>query len=204
MTFTAGEVVGLRYRYPWGDVQGLLPMWTITDDGSTYVGFTPGGAEIMYWALDDGVDPRTLALAERFNRRQSTAKRIWYGEGVVRVIPRDETFQVLHFNDDGKFRGWYVNLESHKVERGGFLDTTDFHLDLWIHPDRRPEWKDEDEADAAVAAGMLSADEVRLARSTGERIIGQLENWPDPIGDWRDYRPPADWGPLPLPTGWDA
>jgi hypothetical protein len=179
-------------------------MWTIADDGSTYVGFTPGGAEIMYWALDDGIDPRTVPLAERFTRRQTTAQRVWHGEGVVRVIPREDTYQVLHFTDHGEFRGWYVNLEAAKTETGQFLDTVDFHLDLWIAPDGSPSWKDEDEAAAALAAGSMSLAEFELARTTGERIIGRLRDWPAMIGDWRAFKPPASWGPLSLPADWQG
>lgn len=204
MSFAPGDPVGLRYRFADGAVQGLLPMWTITDDGSTYVGFTPGGAQIMYWALDDGIDPRTVPLEERFIRRQTSAERVWHGDGVVRVIPRDDTFQVLHFVADGAFRGWYVNLEAAKTEVANFLDTTDFHLDLWITPDRTPRWKDEDEALAALEAGLLTAEELATARATGERIITHLDGWPAMIGDWRDFSPPADWGPLPLPNGWNS
>jgi hypothetical protein len=179
-------------------------MWTITDDGSTYVGYTPAGAQIMYGALDEGVDPRTVPLEERFTRRRTAAERTWHGEGVVRVIPRDDTFQVLHFVAAGRFRGWYVNLEAAKTEVGHFLDTIDFHLDLWIDPDRTPSWKDEDEAAAALEAGLLTPEELAIARSTGERIIAQLDDWPAMIGDWREFVPPTEWGPLPLPPGWDV
>jgi hypothetical protein len=202
VTFAPGDTVGLRYRFSTGGIQGVLPMWTIEDDGSTYVGFTPGGAEIMYWALDDGIDPRAVPLEERFTRRQTSARRAWHGQGVVRVIPRDESFQVLHFADSGGFRGWYVNLEAVKTEVGRFLDTVDFHLDLWIAPDGTPSWKDEDEAAAALAAGAMTPAELELARRTGERIIGRLADWPAMIGDWRGFEPPPDWGPLPLPAGW--
>jgi hypothetical protein len=202
MAHASGDVVGLRYRYPWGAIQGVLPMWTITDDGQTYVGFTPAGAEIMYWTVDDDTDPRTVPLQERFTRRQTTSRRVWHGDGVVRVIPRSETFQVLHFTDGGNFRGWYVNLETVKTEVDGFLDTTDFHLDLWIAPDLTPSWKDEDEAAAALAVGAMTQEELDLARSTGERVIAHLDDWPAMIGDWRGFEPPAEWGPLPLPSGW--
>jgi Protein of unknown function (DUF402) len=204
VAFEHGDVVNLRYRFEDGRVLGLLPMWTISDDGSTYVGYTPSGADVMYWALDDGVDPRTVSLDERFTRFQTSAQRTWFGEGVVRVIPRQEAYQVLHFTEKGSFRGWYINLETVKTEHGPYLDTIDLHLDLWIAPDLTPTWKDEDEAEAALAAGVLSEEHLELARETGQRVIDQLGSWPDPIGDWREFHPPPGWGPLPLPPDWDS
>jgi hypothetical protein len=199
-----GDVVNLRYRFEDGRVLGLLPMWTITDDGSTYVGYTPSGADVMYWALDDGIDPRAVPLEERFTRHQTTAQRTWFGEGVLRVIPRNEPYQVLHFTENGAFRGWYLNLETVKTEVDNYLDTIDLHLDVWIAPDLTPTWKDEDEAEAAHAAGVLSDEYFALARETGQRVIDRLDSWPDPIGDWRDFQPPPEWGPLPLPPDWDC
>ena len=204
MAYEPGTVVYLRYRFEDGRVLGLLPMWTVTDDGATYVGYTPSGAEVMYWALDDGIDPRTVPLEERFTRFQTSAQRTWFGDGVLRVIPRDEAYQVLHFTENGHFRGWYVNLETAKSEVGDYLDTIDLHLDLWIAPDLTATWKDEDEAAAARAAGVMTREQLALARETGQRVIDQLDSWPDPIGDWREFSPPAAWGPLPLPADWDA
>jgi hypothetical protein len=105
-----GRDVSLRYLYRDGSVQAVLPMRTVADDGETFVGYTPAGTEIMYWALEDGTDPRTVPLAERFGRPLTTAPRVWEGNGVLRVIPRGENFQVVHFWDEhgivDRLEGW--------------------------------------------------------------------------------------------------
>jgi hypothetical protein len=194
----------LRYRYQDGTVQGVHPMRVVSDDATTLVGYTPAGTSIMYWATHEGKDPRTVPLQQRFHQPLTTAPRIWQGHGVLRVIPRHEAFQVVHFWDEHGFRGWYVNLESPKTDCGDFLDAIDWHLDLWIGADRVARWKDIDEAEAALAAGHLTRQELDLAWSTGNRIIDNIGDWPGPIGDWTTFALPAHWSALPLPAGWDA
>jgi len=145
----------LRYRYRDGTLQAALPMRVVQDD-DTLVSWLSSGTQIMYWALPNGDDPRSVPLLDRFNQVLSTGPREWQGNGVLRVMPRHEPFQVLHFwDDDGAFAGWYVNFEAPRRRRGDRVDSVDWHLDLWIDPDGTPTWKDEDEADAAIAAGHL-------------------------------------------------
>lgn len=199
-----GEVVSLRYLYRDGSVQAVLPMCTVTDDGETFVGYTPAGTQIMYWALEDGTDPRQVPLDERFRATLTTAPRTWEGNGVLRVIPRGENFQVVHFWDDAGFAGWYLNLESTKTDGDGFIDAVDWHLDLWIDPHRRPTWKDVDEAEMAVAAGHLTQKQLDRAWTTARGVVDQLADWPASIGDWSGYVPPENWRALPLPDGWDV
>ena len=199
-----GRVVSLRYFYQDGSVQAVLPMRTISDDGMTFVGYMPAGTQIMYWSLEDGTDPRAVPLAERFLRPLTTAPRVWEGNGVLRVIPRRENFQVIHFWDDRGFAGWYINLESIKTDSDGFIDAVDWHLDLWIDPQRRPEWKDVEEAEMALTAGHLTRQHLDRAWSTAHAVVDQLAHWPTPIGDWSAYTPPSDWRALPLPERWNV
>lgn len=122
---------------------------------------------------------------------------------MLRVMPPDVPYQVVHFwRPDGAFAGWYVNFERPRVRHGACIDSVDWHLDLWIGADRKPVWKDEDEADAAVDAGRLRAEDLHTARKAGEAIIDELGTWPAPIGDWRSFRPEPTWRTPRLPTTW--
>ena len=102
-----------------------------------------------------------------------------------------------------RFRGWYVNLEQPFVRRNGAVDTSDWILDLWVHPDGTWSWKDEHEVPVAVAAGTISADEAAAARAEGERVIELVERWASPFSDgWEHWRPEPSW-PVPvLPARW--
>lgn len=117
----------------------------------------------------------------------------WFGEGVL-MLRRPETRHALWlFWDPGwAFRGWYVNLESWwRTEQG--VDAQDHHLDIWVYPDGRWEWKDEDDLAEAVEIGIHTAEEAAAIRAEGERVIAE---WPFPTG-WEEWRPDPAW---PLPT----
>lgn len=193
----------LRYRYADGQLQAALPMHVVQDGPKLVVAWLAPGTQIMYWALPDGRDPRVLPVSERFTTALSTAERTWQGHGVLRVIPIAEPYQVIHFwNHDGTFAGWYVNLEAPKIRSGARLDTVDWHLDLWISAEGTPTWKDEDEAQAAVAAGHFRQQDLDRAWSTGQAIVDRLGDWPSVIGDWRAFTAPAEWTALKLPGDW--
>ena len=79
--------------------------------------------------------------------------------------------------------------------------TRDLTLDLWI--EGADVWlKDEDELEAVIEGGRLSAEQGDVIRAIGERAayeLGHLRSWPLDE-DWESYRPPAEWDePLALP-----
>lgn len=197
------EEVLLRYRYPDGTMQAAIPMRVVSDD-ATLVAWLPPGSSIMYWALPSGGDPRSVPANERFRHPLTTAPRTWHGNGVLRVIPNSEPFQVLHFwDDDGSFAGWYVNFEAPRSRTGNRVDSVDWYLGLWLDPDGTPTWKDEEEAEMAVASAYLDQADLDTARTAGAAILKDLDGWLRMIGDWREYVPPPEWSsPLALPDDW--
>lgn len=198
-----GEELLLRYRYPDGRIQAALPLRAVEDDAVRTVAWLSPGTEISYWALQNGRDPRELPLEERFRHPMITTPRTWQGSGVLRVMPVGAEYQVLHSWDEGRFAGWYVNLERARVRRGHCFDSVDQHLDLVISPDGSTAWKDVDEAQAAVTAGHLPKVDLAAARVTGEAIIADIDGWLEAVGDWREWLPPAGFdSPLMLPAGW--
>ena len=195
----------LRYRYPDGRLQAALPMHVVEKRSDAVVGWLPVGSEISYWANPDGTDPRTVALESRFQQHLGTARRRWEGGGILRVIPLEQSWQVLHFWDTAtrEFLGWYVNLESPKHLNGKNIDAIDWHLDLLISPTLVVTWKDEEEAAAAAGTSYLRHEDLAAARATGEAIAANPEALIDMIGDRRHFVPPVTWGPLDLPERWD-
>jgi hypothetical protein len=57
-------------------------------------------------------------------------------------------------------------------------------------PGPRPYVKD---AEAALAAGHVTSEELDEARRQGDEIIRGVAHWPSPTGDWRSFIPPAHW-----------
>lgn len=134
----------------------------------------------------------------------------WIGDGPAFDASWDRT-NVLRFEREGcrhtveifwdldwNHLGWYVNLQAPLRVRGDRLDTTDHALDVWVEPDGAWRWKDETHLSQAVALGVLDEAEAALVRVEGKRVV---EAAPWPTG-WEDWRPPSDWGPLPLPEEW--
>jgi hypothetical protein len=74
--------------------------------------------------------------------------------------------------------------------------------DLWIDRDRQAQWKDEDEACAALLAGHVTAEDLTVAHETGEATIGAFDDFLRAIGDWRSFRPPLQWVAPQLPRDW--
>ena len=180
-------------------------MRVVERDAETLVAWLSAGTEISYWAAADGSDPRSLPLDERFRQQLGTAVRRWEGNGVLRVIPVEECWQVIHFWDSaGAFVCWYVNIESRKHVAEHAVESVDWHLGLLISPDLGVTWKDVDEAAAALGTPYLRDHDFETARRVGDSIAANPSALIDAIGDWREYRAPDAWGPLELPEGWDA
>jgi predicted RNA-binding protein associated with RNAse of E/G family len=98
-----------------------------------------------------------------------------------------------------------LTQDTPRSRSGNKIDTIDWHLDLIVEPDMTSRWKDEDEAEAALAAGHLTQAELTTARATGDAILCDLSGWLELIGDWRTFLPPQAWeAPLDLPDDWNS
>ena len=102
----------------------------------------------------------------------------------------------LFWTDAWELEHWYVNLEQPLRRSPVGFDTFDEKLDLIVRTDGSYRWKDEDELEAAAAAGLLDAAAVRAEAA---RV---LEEWPFPTG-WEAWRPDPSWPVPQLPDGWE-
>ncbi|MCC7138917.1 MAG: DUF402 domain-containing protein [Planctomycetes bacterium] len=116
------------------------------------------------------------------------------------VNPAEAHSLELFWDESWTFLGWYVNLQSVLRRSPLGWDMTDWALDIWVEPDGTWQWKDEEDFAAAQCLGVLDATEAAAVRAEGERVIA-AHPWPT---GWEAWRPPADWGPLALPTGWNT
>ena len=106
---------------------------------------------------------------------------------------------------DWHFGGWYVNLQDPIRRTTLGFDYMDHMLDIVIDPDLSWRWKDEEEIEEGVAAGLVTRDWADDVRREGERVIHQLEARQPPFCDgWERWEPDPAW-PIPeLPMGWDT
>jgi hypothetical protein len=195
-----GDEMLLSHVYDDGSPMADFPMRVVEDSSGRLVAWLAAESEIRYWATADGSDPRTVPLDRRFRSKMTTARRTWEGPGVLRVIFADTIYQVIHFwTPKGKFAGWYVNFEAPSRRQGNQILTFDWQLDLWITPEGTSQWKDEDEAAAAIDAGMLTREELAASFAAGHEILDDFGAFLDRVGDWRGWSPPPSWTAMRLP-----
>jgi hypothetical protein len=81
----------------------------------------------------------------------------------------------------------------------------DLALDVIINSAGQWHWKDEDELDSFVAAGVFDKPLAQRLRAEGLRVAGRAEGNEPPFSEpWPEWRPDPSW-PMPeLPDGWDT
>ena len=145
-----------------------------------------------------GRDPDGRYL-ERWISDDEPCEHPWRNTHVVELIrPRDAHALLLFWDENWRFRGWYVNLQAPLRWTALGYDTTDWALDVWIEPDGTWAWKDEADFAEAQRLGVFGPGDADAVRAEGERVIA-ARPWPT---GWEAWRPDPAW-PLPdLPPGW--
>jgi hypothetical protein len=198
--WSRGDVVVGRYRSGDGRFRGGLPLTVVDDGDDRLVAYLAAGTLVAKPVLADGRDLRDVPLDERWSHPRATSIRPWRGGDLVLLFPRGRTHSLWLFREQGRLLGWYVNLEERHRRGERTIDTRDEILDVWVPADTgEPQWKDEDEFEAAARHGRLTPEQARAIRAEGERVIAER---PWPTG-WEDFRPDPSWPAAELPSGWD-
>jgi uncharacterized protein len=194
-----GDVVALREIVD-GRVWSARPAIIVCDAPELRITFTPADVAIPRAVGPDGEELRiprgawTLAPAPgRWN--------------VLGFAWPDERAAVLAMWDpEWNFRLWYVNVEDPLRTTPVGFDTSELVLDLVVEPDLRAwRWKDEEELDEAVRAGVFTREDATAFRRAAERGRRRvMEREPPFDADWTRWRPDPAWPVVPvLPDGWD-
>ncbi len=208
MTWSPGEIVVYRHLSIHGAYQSGLPLSILHDGPVVVVGTLPHDTLICRPAAADGRNLREVPLAERWSvprvpKLSPFTLRGDSGPGgrLVIVFPRGRAHSIWIFRGAERVIGWYVNLEDPQIFVGRTISTRDHVLDLWVPGETGiAAWKDEDELEAAVAAGTRTQDQADAYRAEGERVLWER---PWPTG-WEEAAPDPAW-PLPeLFDGWDV
>jgi hypothetical protein len=196
----SGDAVVYRHRSRDGRYLFGKPVRILDATPERVVAFLAGGTEIACAVLPDGSEVRSLPLAERWSRPRVPGRRLWRDDGVVLVFTPGRAHSIWFFRGPGS-PGWYINLEDPPTFEERTISTRDHVLDIWVPLDTGiPQWKDEDELEAAVAAGRITPAEAAASRAEGERVIRER---PWPTG-WEDFEPDPSWPTPTLFPGWDV
>lgn len=96
---------------------------------------------------------------------------------------------VGRFHDEhGRFTGYYANVITPvRVLADSAWETTDLYLDVWVGADGAIRLLDEDELEAAFAAGQLEDGLYSAARAEAARLLGEARRgvWPpEVVREW--------------------
>jgi hypothetical protein len=138
---------------------------------------------------------------QAFERKGLTAgwRRRRRASGVDPVLP-DGT--------PGRFRGWFVNLQSSPVFRTYGFDVVDHTLDIVVRPDLSWYWKDEDELQTALDVAAITPDQAAEIRCAGDEVVKLIESRSMPFDDrwtrWHRSEHPG-WDAIEyFPDGWQT
>ena len=206
-----GDLVRWRFRRLDFDAVGgevVQPMRVVRDDPRGMVLWLAGGtatADLRVRGFED-LNPHEVDHAVRFVPVDRAPGRVpilrrWHGRGVLRIVPAGMPFSVWVFRTaEGRFRGWYVNLE-HRHRRLGIADlfTSDHILDLVIDPDGTVRRKDDDELASAVRYGMWTEEIAQVVEEHARLALAEFAagHWAF-SEEWTRWDPDPAW-PVPGP-----
>src|SRR3954452_19846080 len=172
---------------------------TVVDDTPERVGlYLRAGAPIRWL---EGELPLWMDTADR-------AKLVnrWERTNVLILITPGEAHAtwVMWSAETGAFLCWVVNMQS-PVERSRFgWDTWDHELEVYVLPDLRWAWRDEDKFGRLVELGPFTKPQGAAIRAEAESVIDDIEARRRPFSDpWPTWRPDPSWPTPVLPDDWD-
>ena len=130
---------------------------------------------------------------------------IWRND-MVRIMYPGDAHAYLAFWEAGRFRMWYVNIESAYERTPIGVDFTDHILDVVVRSDLSSwEWKDENELAGAVALGLVTEAQADSFYAEGRRAIERLEAMQSPFADgWEKWRPDPQWQIPTMSPQWQS
>jgi hypothetical protein len=204
--FASGRSVVWRSR-PSGEVGYVFGCRVLLDEPEVVALVQSTGSPIMRRIAERGgpngrsLIPGTWDGSRRLSR--------WERPPAVRLHPVGRGYAVIRtwLAHEGRFDGWYVNLEQPWPRTPVGFDTRDDVLDVTVSDDLS-EWqlKDADELEFAVEVGVVTAIEAESIRAAAESAIDDIARraWPFNDAAWWDALPSSTLRPAKLPDAWDA
>jgi hypothetical protein len=121
-------------------------------------------------------------------------------------VPSERHSVFVIWDEEWRFRLWYINLEEPTVRTEQGFDYMDQTLDIVVSPDLSGwRWKDEDELKEAIDGGVYPASIDVELRSEGQKAAKRLLDRQPPLDQpWEDWRPDPAWRLPERPDAWDA
>ena len=208
MSLSPGETVVVQEV--WHDrVWAARPMTVVHDEESFVALWFPKGAR---WKRPTAppsrlaARPRAVRLARCLTLGDWMFENAEWDVSTLTLMRAGDWHAVwVSWLEDGSHCGWYVNLQKPYLRTAKGFETMDLVLDVVIDVDRRWRWKDEDELEVFVAAGVLAPPLTERMRAEGRRVARRAEQNEPPFDDsWLSWRPDPSWARPELPDDWEA
>lgn len=205
--FEPGQTVVRRCVHRNNRIAGAESSRVISDDERGLLMWTGEGSTLMRRTTLDGAPVRKMPITAKLAIPTMLRPATWRDGGVLILTPPGAYHSVWwFFTSSGAFHGWYINLERPLGRWTSGYDLQDQALDIWVWPDYRWEWKDEDEFAERIGHPFFwSREEVPAIRAEGERMIALAKARAYPFdGTHLDFKPDPSWSPTTLPADWDT
>jgi len=206
MTFERGQTIVRRHLYPDGRVGSVLCGRVVSDDEHGLALWVEAGSQAMRRVDTAGEPTRALSLLTSLRMTTLLSLSTWQPFRTLMVMPPGAAHSVWwSWRPEGRFEGWYVNLERPVIRWAGGVDVYDQELDLLIYPDGRWSWKDEDAfAEYTGEPAFLDELEAAAVRAEGDRLLALACAGAAPFdGRWMDFQPDPAWRPTLMPHWWE-
>lgn len=130
----------------------------------------------------------------------------WHTNHLLFSLEPEKYYSIILFWNHGtnEFVGYYINFQLPFRRSHCGVDTLDLDLDIVINPDLSFEWKDEDDYQKAIEAGVIAPKWIREIERAKPEILARLEKRRYPFdGSWLDWVPDPGWLPPKLAKDWD-
>lgn len=203
-----GDRINWIYREPAApETVDLRPVTVVADDDRHLAVWLAPGTRMLYPVLGNGQEIRSLSGPEQFSGHLAQAVRTWKGEGVLAVFQPDTMYSVWFFESDSGLRdSYYVNIENPPLRSEAGVESRDLVLDLLVDADGTFQYKDQDELEFALEAGLFDQDMVSTIRAAALDAIEVINRWGFPFNaGYETFVPSPDWGvpQLPATATWD-
>ena len=210
VTFAPGRLLVHRH-FTHKDLVWIPLVRVVSDDERGLLLWMPHGTPMRREVTLDGRGPRGMPFDAWLAEPKQMVSTVHRGPNILKLIPPASAHSVWWLFAPGqRFAAWYVNLERPiaRWDDGTLagIDTTDFDLDIWVWPDRRWAWKDEDELTERLGfPDHYWVSDPDAVWAEGRRMIPRIEAGEFPFdGTWTDFHPDPQWTmPPELPDGWD-
>ena len=133
-------------------------------------------------------------------------KYSWHTSRFLILLKPNHFYSIIYIWEAATdtFLCYYANFQLPFQRSHCGFDTFDLELDLVIKPDYTWRWKDVEDYQRGIEAGILLPEWVQGLETAQKEVFGKLEQRQDPLdGRWLGWKPDPAWTAPTLPANWD-